>query len=170
VRATSALFGWNDRERLRRFLTAWESRLALDGEHVARVRARLEDGAGVSADEVPAEFVTLHSQVRVRDIKTGRVFEWTVYLPSIEEVAETARSPLSWTGATLLGRRVGEEFEWRSRSGSRRVRIESVMSQPKAAPESNRRSVKHACLATRRGNVRPNASNQCANTAEALQT
>lgn len=170
MRATSALFGWNDRERLRRFLTAWESRLALDGEHVARVRARLEDGAGVSGDEVPAEFVTLHSQVRVRDIKTGRVFEWTVYLPSIEEVAETARSPLSWTGATLLGRRAGEEFEWRSRSGSRRVRIESVMSQPKAAPEKHRRSVKRAHVATRQRNVRPHANNQCRHSSGAVQT
>ena len=170
MRATSALFGWNDRERLWRFVTAWENRLALDAEHIARVRARLEYGVGVSADDLPAEFVTLHSQVRVRDIKTGRVFEWTVYLPSNEEVAETARSPLSWAGATLLGRRAGEEFEWRSRSGSRRVRIESVMSQRKAAPENHRRSVKRARLATRQRNVRPHVSNQWANTAKSLQT
>lgn len=163
MRETSARFSWSERERLKRFVTAWESRLRLDGEHVAALRARLEAAAVVSADEVPADLVTLHSQVRVRDIETGRTFIWTVFLPPDEEVANTARSPLSWSGATMLGRRLGDEFEWRSRGGSRRVRIEAVLFQPKVAQrahpkvgeshETDRKLVQ--CTVSRRPSPRP---------------
>lgn len=128
---TLALFGRAERERLRRFVIAWEKRLALDRKHVATLRARLEATACVSDEAIPADLVTLHSQVRVRDIETGRPFVWTVVLPSDEDVLTTARSPSSWSGATLLGRREGDEFEWSTRGGSRRVRIEEVMYQPK---------------------------------------
>jgi regulator of nucleoside diphosphate kinase len=132
VSETSARLSCSERERLKRFVTAWENRLTVDGEHVAALRARLESASVVSAAEVPGDLVTLHSQVLVRDIESGRTFFWTVFLPADEEVATTARSPLSWSGATMLGRRSGDEFEWRSRSDSRRVRIEAVLFQPKA--------------------------------------
>ena len=128
---TLALFGRAERERLRRFVIAWEKRLALDRKHVATLRARLEAAARVSDEAIPADLVTLHSQVRVRDIESGRAFYWTVVLPSDEDILTTARSPSSWSGATLLGRRVGDEFEWSTRGGSRRVRIEEVIYQPK---------------------------------------
>jgi hypothetical protein len=98
------LFGWRERERLRRYLIAWDNKLALDTKQIAAIRARLETASVVSTDELPAD----------------------------EEVEKTARSPLAWSGATLLGRRQGDEFEWRSRGGSRRVRIEAVMPQSKA--------------------------------------
>jgi hypothetical protein len=54
-------------------------------------------------------------------------------------VEQCARSPLSWSGATLLGRREGDEFEWRTRAGGRRVRIETVMFQPKVTVGARRK-------------------------------
>jgi regulator of nucleoside diphosphate kinase len=139
----SVLFGRGERERLRRYVTAWNNKLALDAQHIAAIRARLESASVASTDQLPADVVTLDSQVCVRDLTSGRTFVWTVILPADEDVENSARSPLSWSGATLLGRREGDEFEWLTRAGSRRVRIESVMFQPKVAGGA-RRKVRNA--------------------------
>jgi hypothetical protein len=48
-------FGWGERERLRRYVTGWENRLALDTEHVAAIRVRLEAAPVVPTDEVPTD-------------------------------------------------------------------------------------------------------------------
>ena len=135
----SALFGWDERERLRRYVTIWENKLALDTQHIAAVRARLESALIASTDRLPADVVTLDSQVYVRDLTSGRTFVWTVFLPTDEDVEKSARSPLSWSGATVLGRREGDEFEWRTRAGSRRVRIETVMFEPKVTGGARRK-------------------------------
>jgi regulator of nucleoside diphosphate kinase len=149
VSDTLALLGAAERERLGRFVEAWESRLALDGKHVATLRARLQAATTMSDGATPANVVTLHSQVRVRDIETGREFVWTVVLPPDEEILKTARSPSSWSGAALLGRRQGDELDWPSRHGSRRVRIEAVLYQPHAVSGSAVREAKRASRARR---------------------
>ena len=143
-----ALFGRGERERLRRYLTAWDNKLALDTQHIAAIRARLESASISSTAQLPADVVTLDSQVCVRDLTTGRTFVWTVILPADEDVEKSARSPLSWSGATLLGRREGDEFEWPTRGGSRRVRIETVMFQPKVTGGGRRKARKPRRSAT----------------------
>jgi len=140
----SALFGRAERERLRRYVSAWDNKLALDTQHIAAIRARLEGASIASTDPLPADVVTLDSQVCLSDLTSGRTFVWTVILPADEDVERSARSPLSWSGATLLGRREGDEFEWLTRTGGRRVRIESVMFQPKVTGGGARRKVRNA--------------------------
>lgn len=147
----SALLGRGERERLRQYVTVWDNKLALDTQHIAAVRARLESASINSTDRLPPNVVALDSQVCVRDLISGRTFVWTVMLPADEEVEKSARSPLSWSGATLLGRREGDEFEWPTRAGSRRVRIEAVMLQPKVAAGVRRKIPKARRMVTLRG-------------------
>lgn len=133
VRSESVLIGNRDHRRLRRYVAAWEAKLSRDAEHLAKVRARLRSCVEVLGDSVPATLVTIGSQVRVGDVVSGKSFVWTVVLPPDEEVALTARSPLSWSGATLIGAREGDEVLLESPAGPRRVRIEAVLFQPEAA-------------------------------------
>jgi regulator of nucleoside diphosphate kinase len=133
MRATDVLMVDSDRKRLQQYLAAWAARLARDEEHVERLRRRLESASVAPVGRVPATLVTLRSVIRVRDVDSDRAFVWTVVLPPAEEVATTARSPLSWAGAALLGAHEGDEVQWPSRSGSVRVRVEAVLFQPEAA-------------------------------------
>lgn len=133
VRPDSVLIGVRDRGRLKRYVAAWEAKLSRDAEHLAKVRARLRSCVELIEDSVPATLVTIGSQVRVRDLESGKSFVWTVVLPPDEEVALTARSPLSWSGATLIGAHEGEELLLDSSAGPRKVRIEAVLFQPEAA-------------------------------------
>jgi regulator of nucleoside diphosphate kinase len=139
------LIGCRDRVRLRRFIVAWEDRLTRDRKQIATLRARLRAAVAVPPGEVPPTVVTMNTQVRVRDLDSGRAFVWTVILPADDEVAVTAGSPFSWCGATLLGAREGDELQWESSRGLRRVRIEAVLFQPEARPRTQSRSARPAC-------------------------
>ena len=48
----SALFGRGERERLRQYVSAWDNKLALDTQHIAAIRARLESASIASTDQV----------------------------------------------------------------------------------------------------------------------
>jgi len=109
------------------------------------LRALLRVAAAAPPGEVPPTVVTMNTQVRVRDLDSGRAFVWTVILPADDEVAVTAGSPFSWCGATLLGAREGDELQWESCRGLRRVRIEAVLFQPEAQPRKQSRSARTAC-------------------------
>jgi len=133
VRPESMLIGKRDRGRLTQYIAAWEAKLSRDAEHLAKVRARLRSCVELPEERVPPTRVTIGSQVCIRDVDTGKSFVWTVVLPPDEEVALTARSPLSWSGATLVGAREGDEILLESPAGQRLVRIEAVLFQPEVA-------------------------------------
>ncbi len=141
---TPKLIGYRDRARLCRFIEAWEERLTRDRKQIAKLRARMHAAVAAPSDEVPPTVVTLNTQVRVRDLDSGCTFVWTVMLPPDDEVAVTARSPFSWSGATLLGAREGDELQWESRRGPRRVRIEAVLFQPEAQRRTQSRPRRRA--------------------------
>lgn len=126
------LIGRRDRGRLKQYIAAWETKLSRDAQHLAKIRARLHSSVEVIGKTPPTTLVTIGSQVRVRDLESGKSFVWTVVLPPDKEVAQTARSPLSWSGATLIGTREGDEVQLDLPAGQRRVRIEKVLFQPQA--------------------------------------
>lgn len=130
VRRESVLIGKRDRGRLTQYVAAWEAKLSRDAKYLAKVRARLSSSVELPEDLVPATQVTIGSQVCIRDLDTGKSFVWTVALPPDDEVALTVRSPLSWSAATLIGAREGDEILLDSPAGRRRVRIEAVLFQP----------------------------------------
>ena len=139
------LIGCRDRVRLCRFIEAWEERLTRDRKQVAKLRALLRTAIAAPPGEVPPTVVALNTQVRVRDLDSGRTFVWTVMLPGDGEVAVSAGSPFSWSGATLLGASEGDELQWESRRGLRRVRIEAVLFQPEAPQPTQSRLARRAC-------------------------
>lgn len=127
-----ALISHSDRIRLRRFLAACEERLIRDREHLAQLRARLDAAVAVEPDELPEGVATMHTQVRLRDVASGRSHVSTVVLPPDADVAEQG-SPLIWATAALIGAREGDEVQWQSGAGMRRLRVEKILYQPEAA-------------------------------------
>ncbi|AMM52798.1 GreA/GreB family elongation factor [Rufibacter sp. DG15C] len=87
----------------------------------------------IPAHEVPVDVVTMHSQVRLREKKSGVVMDLSLVYPKEADVATRKISVLAPVGSAILGRKVGEEIECPAPGGTLLYEIEEVMYQPEAA-------------------------------------
>lgn len=97
-----------------------------DQEHIDQLHGELVRSLPVAAAEVPADVVTMHSRVDVRDLDTGASRTYTLVFPHEAELPTGRLSVLAPLGTALLGFRAGDEIEWAMPGGVRRVRIERV--------------------------------------------
>jgi regulator of nucleoside diphosphate kinase len=97
-----------------------------DREHIDKLAEELARSAPVSMAEVPADVVTMHSRVRVRDLGTGAARTYTLVFPYQADLRSGRLSVLAPLGTALLGYREGDEIEWAMPGGLHRLRIESV--------------------------------------------
>lgn len=99
---------------------------AKDQEHIDQLEGELVRSLPVATAEVPADVVTMHSRVSVRDLDTGASRSYTLVFPHEADLPSGQLSVLAPLGTALLGYRAGDEIEWEMPGGVRRVRIESV--------------------------------------------
>lgn len=86
----------------------------------------IEKASIVPAVNLPADVVTMHSRVRIVDMRTGEQLVYQIVYPHEANYAEKRISILAPIGMALLGYAAGTEIEWKVPSGSRRLRIEAV--------------------------------------------
>jgi regulator of nucleoside diphosphate kinase len=129
---------------MRRFLLACEQRLAMDQEHILALRARLAAALTIAPEDVPSTVATMHAQVRLRDVESGRTHVRTVVLPGDAEIATGRRPVCAWPGSVLLGAREGDEVRWRCGAGWRRFRVEKILYQPEAVERQLRAHVRRS--------------------------
>ena len=144
MKSRPALLSPAERARVRRFLLACEQRLATDREHILALRVRLDTAATVDPEDVPASIATMHAQVRLRDVASGRTHVRTVVLPGDADVATGRRTVSAWPGPVLLGAREGDEVRWSCGGAPRRFRIEKILYQPEAVERQLRASVRRS--------------------------
>jgi regulator of nucleoside diphosphate kinase len=84
----------------------------------------------VPCSEIPSDVVTMHSRVRIVDLRTGEQRVFQVVYPRDANFAENKISVLAPIGTALLGYPAGTEITWAVPSGTRRLRIEAVEQQP----------------------------------------
>lgn len=88
----------------------------------------------VPSPSVPADVVTMNSQVLVADEASGARAVYTVCYPGDAQPADGAISVLAPLGTALLGLRVGEVARWVGPAGEpHAVRIVDMLFQPEAA-------------------------------------
>ena len=141
----------SDKARLEDLFGYFTSVWKRDQRYVDALRRQLERAEVVAPAEIPADVVTMNSQVRVRDLGSGKVTVYTVVFPPDADFSRNRISILAPIGTALLGLRVGDVIEWKVPAGTRRLKVESVLYQPEAAgqePESSgvdiRRSIYQA--------------------------
>jgi regulator of nucleoside diphosphate kinase len=126
----------SDLERLRAILNS-PVESARDFERLRGLRDELDRAQVVPEEEMPSDVVTLRSQVRVRDRKTGMASNYTLVTPAHADVSSAHVSVLAPLGTALLGYREGDEVEWQMLGGVRRLWIERVRQpQPMSADRS----------------------------------
>ena len=87
----------------------------------------------VPSQEVPADIVTLNSQVRVEHLEDKEEATWLLTFPQQANVQEHRLSVLSPVGTALLGARKGEVVEWHGHAGGGRLLVKEILFQPEAA-------------------------------------
>jgi regulator of nucleoside diphosphate kinase len=89
----------------------------------------------VPPTSVDADTVTMNSKVHLRDLDSGKSQVVTLVYEADADLYGEKLSVLTGLGASLLGSRVGDVVEWRTRRGSRRLRVDRILFQPEAAGE-----------------------------------
>jgi regulator of nucleoside diphosphate kinase len=123
----------DDMARLQDVISRGRATLHRDQPHLEELEQELERAEVVSADDVPADVVTVHSTVRVQDLDSGGSAVYTIVFPAEADTAQRRISVLAPIGTALIGYRVGDVIEWSTPGGGRRLRIETVLFQPEAA-------------------------------------
>jgi len=122
-----------DRDRLEKLLLGtrvWSSR---DKEHLQALEEEMDKAHIVGSRDIPGDVVTMRSQVRVKDMKSGTEMDLSVVFPSEADSEQGKISVLAPVGTALLGYRVGDTVEWKVPGGLRRLKIERILYQPEAA-------------------------------------
>ena len=97
------------------------------------LREELDRGQVVGPDAVPKNVVTMHSQVRVRDLKVQESETYTLVYPDEADINENKLSVLAPLGMALLGTRVGQIVKFDAPAGPRRLKIEKILYQPESS-------------------------------------
>jgi regulator of nucleoside diphosphate kinase len=137
-----------DMARLRGLVSYGRATSRRDQVHLGELEQELERAEVVRADDVPADVVTVHSTVRIRDLDSGVSTVYTIVFPTEADTAERRISVLAPIGTAMIGYRVGDVIAWSTPGGERRLQIEAVLFQPEAgrracssvAPTEPRRS------------------------------
>jgi regulator of nucleoside diphosphate kinase len=104
-----------------------------DREYLINLEEELERANVVSSRDIPADVVTMNSQVRIRGLDAGKETVVTLVFPANADYEQGKLSILAPMGTALLGYRAGDTIEWQAPAGLRRLRVEQVLYQPEAA-------------------------------------
>lgn len=120
-----------DWERLEALLADAQSHVRRDREHLRELAEALGRACVVACNEIPADVVTMNSQVRLRDEDAGTDMVLNLVYPESANLRRGKVSILAPIGAALLGSRVGDAVEWIVHRRLCRLHIERIMYQPK---------------------------------------
>jgi regulator of nucleoside diphosphate kinase len=130
-----------DMEKLRRLIEARRNTRALDRDNLAMLAQELERAEIVPPANISVDAVTMHSRVLVRDLNSGIESCYTPVFPQDADIAQSKISILVPIATVLLGYRGGDEIEWPTPGGRRRLKIVKVLYQPEAAGDEPEHSV-----------------------------
>lgn len=127
-----------DRDRLEQLLDDPAIRDGIEPTRFLALEAELARATIVASDAVPANVVTMNSQVVLLDRSNGEELRVTMVFPEQADPAESRISVLSPVGLALLGAREGEQLTWATPGNLRRLHVTRIVYQPEAAGHFDR--------------------------------
>lgn len=110
-----------DRERLRRLLEQHAT-----SDLTEQLEVELDRANVVPWHDVPADVVTMNSELEYEDVASGQRRRLRLVYPSDADTSAGRISVLAPLGCALLGLHVSQEIDWRMPGGLRRLRVLSV--------------------------------------------
>ncbi|WP_444676799.1 nucleoside diphosphate kinase regulator [Halomonas sp. E19] len=99
----------------------------------------LERGEVIDPEEIPADVVSMNSQVQFTDLTRNRQMIRTLVYPHALATTEDGISVMAPIGAGLIGLRIGDEIDWPLPGGaSVRLRIDAILWQPEREGQFHR--------------------------------
>jgi len=120
-----------DRDRLADLLAGGAA--AVHGGHAGLLDRQLRHATLVTPAEVPPQVVTMRSRVVVTRLSNGVAMPLTLAYPDECVAFGETLSVLSSLGLRLLGCRVGDQIDWPTPGGVRRLKVDQIVYQPEAA-------------------------------------
>jgi regulator of nucleoside diphosphate kinase len=120
-----------DARRLRKMLEGTVDSSGFDRANRQILEEEIDKAVVVPSEQVPPNVVTMHSRVRIVDMRTGEQMVYQIVYPHEANYSERKISILAPIGTALLGYSAGAEIDWNVPSGSRRLWIAAV-EQPHA--------------------------------------
>lgn len=125
-----------DLDRLERLL---ESPAVAALPAAAALGRELERANVVAPADMPADVVTMNSEVTCEDEVSGDTHRLTLVFPPDADVDQHKVSVLAPVGTALLGLSVGQSIDWNAPGGrSLRLRVTGIAYQPEAAGDFSR--------------------------------
>lgn len=112
--------------RLRSLLGGPGRKVANDREHLLDLQEEMDRATVVEPEQLPPEVVAIDSRVVVLDQGSGVSSTYTLVLPAEADASRGAISVLAPLGTALLGYRTGDEVEWDTPGGLRKLKITAV--------------------------------------------
>lgn len=122
-----------DYQRLCGLIQITRERNGEDREYLNKLEAELDRAEIVDPKDVPADVITMHSKVRLKDLVSYEENTYSLVFPTEANFSEGKISVLAPIGTAILGYKRGDTIEWPVPSGVRRLKVDEVLYQPEAA-------------------------------------
>ena len=122
-----------DRRRLEKLLSTKEIHAGKDRKHLENLKQELDNAKVVESKKIPADIVTMNSQVQLTNLDTLETLTWTLVFPWNANIDQGKISILAPVGTALIGGKAQDVVEFEVPSGHTRLRIDEVLYQPEAA-------------------------------------
>lgn len=122
-----------DLTRLEELLDKVSSEESRDSKHLKELEDELLRAEVVEPRDIPADVITMNSQVCLKDLDSGEELLYTLVFPSDARLEDNRISILAPVGTALLGYRVGDTITWKVPGGMRRLKVKKILYQPEAA-------------------------------------
>jgi regulator of nucleoside diphosphate kinase len=120
----------NDHRRLQEIMAHSRRINFRTNRYLRDLQMELTRAEVLPARQVPPDVITMESTARLMDLDTERETEFTLVYPDDANPDENKISVLAPIGCAMLGYREGDEFEWETPEGNRRLRVVKVLNQP----------------------------------------
>ncbi|MBP8790713.1 MAG: nucleoside diphosphate kinase regulator [Breznakibacter sp.] len=100
---------------------------------VQKLAGELKIAKVVEPQEVPADVVTMNSEVKISFLNNNNTVKFKIVYPDEACMRENRISIFSPIATALLGYRTGMEVEWMVPAGLTKIRIDEILYQPEAA-------------------------------------
>jgi transcription elongation GreA/GreB family factor len=115
-----------DKKRIEQLLIFCDFFKEQERKIIRKLYYDVSQGYEVSAENMPSNVVTTHSQVLLQDLSDGKVFGLMLVFPEDADLQGLKVSILTSMGASLIGRKTGETIEYPTSSGIRRCTIKAI--------------------------------------------
>ena len=122
----------NDLRRLRELIMVARQFNKEEEKDLQELEAELNRGQVVKSQDIPADVITMNSEVHLRDLRTKEEITYQLVFPDQADAGKGRVSILAPIGTALLGYSVGDVIEWKVPAGVAKLKVEKIIYQPEA--------------------------------------